>query len=68
VEEYSKSQKKHAGIYKQVVTENSPDKMAGNYNKRRVMAAYWTKTIRQTDKEEKMVPDWPHTPQTIRNN
>jgi hypothetical protein len=23
---------------------------------------------RQTDKEEKMVLDWPHTPQTIRNN
>jgi hypothetical protein len=46
VEEYSKNQKKHAGTYKQVVTENSPDKMAGNYNKRRVMGAYWTKTIR----------------------
>jgi hypothetical protein len=34
VEEYIKNQKKHAGIYKQVFTENSPDKMAGNYNQR----------------------------------
>jgi hypothetical protein len=32
------------------------------------MGAYWIKTIRQIDKEEKMVLDWPHTPQTIRNN
>jgi hypothetical protein len=46
VEEYSKNQKKHAGIYKQVFTENYLDKMAGNYNKRRVMGAYWTKTMR----------------------
>jgi hypothetical protein len=68
VEEYSKNQKKHAGIYKYVFTENSPDKMAEKYNKRRFMGAYWTKTIRQTDKEKKMVLDWPHTPETIRNN
>jgi hypothetical protein len=46
MEEHSKNQKKHAGIYKQVFTENSPEKMSGNCNKRRVMGAYWTKTIR----------------------
>jgi hypothetical protein len=32
------------------------------------MGVHWTKIIRQTDKEEKMILNWPHTPQTIRNN
>jgi hypothetical protein len=32
------------------------------------MEANWTKAIRNTDKKEKMVLDWSHTPSTIRNN
>jgi hypothetical protein len=53
VEEYNKNQKKHAGIYKYVFTENSPDKMTGNCNKRRVMGATGQKPLDRQIKKRK---------------
>jgi hypothetical protein len=52
----------YAGVYKQVFTKNSPDKMAGNYNKRRVMGAYWTKPLDRQIKKRK----WSWTGHTLR--
>jgi hypothetical protein len=54
VEEYSKNQKKHADIYKQVVTENSPDKMAGNYN---YNYAVWMWDVEEYSKNQKKHAD-----------